>query len=137
MYSFFDLEQQKHQRDPQKDMSYAGHTGKGPFQGRRQVNPPHLHNATAKEHQGGKVQSHLIKDQHFPGISPEKGQIFLQQKQQEEKDHSQKEIMGVHRPQRCATLKAIELGELPVKYPTGHGQNSIDQRQIGISFFFH
>ena len=77
-------------------MSYTGHTGKSPFQGRRQVNPPHLHDTPAKQHQGGEVQSHLIKDQHFPGISPGKGQIFLQQKQQEEKDHSQKEIMGVH-----------------------------------------
>ena len=39
-------------------------------------------------------------------------------------------------PEGGFTGKAVELGELPIKYAANHGKYSVQQRQIHIPFIF-
>ena len=115
-------------------MADAGHAGDGGVHAGGERSPQHLRHAAHGKHHGSQIQAHMIDRQDTSCLRAGKSKILFQQKEQQEKDHTQHKVMGVHHAQRGFPGKAMELGKFPIKYAAEHCRDRVEQSRIQISF---
>ena len=132
-----ELQQHQHHADAQQDVPDAGNAGDRSIGPLGKLGAQHLCHAAHHHHHGGDVQTDLIGQDRFAGLGGGKGKALFQQEKQQEEQHSQQKVVGVHHCKGGLAGKAVELGELAVEHPAHHGEDGVHQRGIEIAFHRH
>ncbi len=129
------MEQEQDDAHTQQKVADARDAGNGGAGAGSQRRAQYLENSANEEQNTGDIQTQMIHHQDPSGLFVLERKVLFQQEQNEEEEHPQYEVVGVHDGQCSLPGETVEFGEFPVENAAHHGDDCIEQRTV--YHFFH